>query len=184
MLKSTPRQSRRGLIIVYSGHGKGKTTAALGMALRACGHSWKTVMIQFIKGTWHYGELEAAKLLAPNFEIVPMGRGCYKLLNDRLSEEEHRQAAREALDFARQKIRSQEYDMVILDEINVAVKMGLLAVEDVLALLDEKPPYLHLVLTGRDADPRIIERADLVTEMCEVKHPYAQGIKGQVGIEF
>ena len=177
-------KKRRGLIIVYTGGGKGKTTAALGAALRACGHGWKVFMVQFIKGPWRYGELEAAKRLAPDFEIVLAGKGFYKIRGDRLPEEVHRQAAEEGLALCREKIASGEYDLIILDEINVAVHEGLIPVGEVLALLDAKPEPLHLILTGRNAHPRIIERADLVTEMREVKHPYAQGIPAQRGIEY
>ncbi|MFQ6057823.1 MAG: cob(I)yrinic acid a,c-diamide adenosyltransferase [Anaerolineae bacterium] len=177
-------KKRKGLIIVYTGQGKGKTTAALGTALRACGHGWKVLMIQFIKGTGRYGELEAAKRLAPNFEIIRAGKGFYRIMGDRLPEEVHPRAAEAGLALSRDRISSGQYDLIILDEINVAVHEGLIPVEEVLALLDAKPEALHLILTGRNAHPQIIERADLVTEMREVKHPYAQGIPAQQGIEY
>ncbi len=185
-LQSNPmkEKGKRGLIIVYTGNGNGKTTASLGMALRAVGRGWKVLMIQFMKGTWHYGELDAAKLLAPHFDIVPMGKGFYKILDDHFTEEQHRQAAFAALEFAREKMLSGEYDLLILDEANNALSTGLLALDDVLKFLDAKPSDFHIVLTGRGAPPEVIERADLVTEMCEIKHPYQKGILAQKGIDF
>ena len=173
-----------GLVIVYTGDGKGKTTAALGMAFRAIGRGWRVLMVQFGKGSWHYAELDTAIRLAPDLEIVPMGKGFYKILDDHFSEQEHRAAAQEALAFSRDKMLSGEYDLLILDEVNGTVSSGLLGVQDVLKLLDEKPKDLSLVLTGRNAAPELIERADLVTEMREIKHPYQKGILAQKGIDY
>ncbi|OGO42066.1 MAG: cob(I)yrinic acid a,c-diamide adenosyltransferase [Chloroflexi bacterium RBG_16_57_9] len=184
ILVSPPRDKRRGLVIVNTGDGKGKTTAALGTALRAVGYGWHVLILQFIKGTWKYGEMEAIKRLEPEVELVRMGKGFYKILNDNLPEEVHKEAAREALAFAREQMHSGKYDLIILDEINVALQTGLLDVKDVLTLLDERPAGLHLILTGRGAPPEIVERADMVTEMREVKHPYQQGIKAQRGIDY
>jgi cob(I)alamin adenosyltransferase len=177
-------KGKRGLIIVYTGDGKGKTTAALGMALRAIGRGWNVLMVQFMKGTWRYGELDAAKQLAPQFEIVPMGKGFYKILDDHYTEEQHRQAALAALEFAREKMLSGAYDLLILDEANNALSTGLLPLEAVLQFLDAKPSDFHIVLTGRGAPQALIDRADLVTEMREVKHPYQKGILAQKGIDF
>ncbi len=173
-----------GLVIVYTGDGKGKTTAALGMALRAVGRGWKVLMVQFGKGSWHYGELDAAERLAPDLEIHPMGVGFYKILDDTHTEQEHRAAADKALQFSREKILSHEYDMIVLDEINGAISAGLVALKDVLGLLDARPEDLTLVLTGRSAPLELIERADLVTEMREIKHPYQKGILAQKGIDY
>ncbi len=173
-----------GLIIVYTGEGKGKTTAALGMALRAVGRGWYVLMIQFGKGSWHYAELESSQRLKPEFEIVPMGLGFYKILDDAHSETEHRRAANDALAFASAQMLSGKYDMLILDEINGMLASGLLALADVMALLDAKPDGLTLVLTGRYAPPELMERADLVTEMREIKHPYQKGILAQKGIDY
>jgi len=173
-----------GLIIVYTGEGKGKTTAALGMALRAVGRGWYVLMIQFGKGSWHYAELESSQRLKPEFEIVPMGLGFYKILDDAHSETEHRRAANDALAFASEQMLSGKYDMLILDEINGMLASGLLALADVMALLDAKPDGLTLVLTGRYAPPELMERADLVTEMREIKHPYQKGILAQKGIDY
>jgi len=173
-----------GLIMVNTGNGKGKTTAALGTALRACGYGHKVLMIQFVKGPWKSGEQEAAARLAPEFELVKTGKGFFKIMNDRLPEEDHKEAARLGLEMARERMASGKYDLIILDEINNAIADGLLPVEGLLALLDSKPYPLHLILTGRNAHPEVIKRAHLVTEMTEIKHPYQQGILAQKGIDF
>lgn len=178
------KKGRRGLVMVYTGDGKGKTTAALGMAVRAVGRGFRVLMIQFIKGSWHYGELDGVKALGPNFEITTGGKGFVGIVDDTLPFEQHQQAAAETLAFAKAKVTSGGYDLVILDEVNNAVKGNLVPVEGVLDLLDARPPELHLLLTGRAAHPAILERADLVTEMREVKHPYQQGILAQVGVDY
>lgn len=176
-------EKKKGLIIVHTGPGKGKTTAALGLAFRAVGDGLKVLMVQFLKGSWHYGELDAAQWLGPDkFVIRPMGKGFVKLGGE--IDPEHRQAAEEAWAFAREKIFSGEYDMIILDEINYAISYGLLPLAPVLAALQQKPERVHLVLTGRTAPAEIIEVADLVTEMREIKHPYQKGIEAQRGIEY
>lgn len=174
---------RQGLIIVHTGNGKGKTTAALGMGLRAWGNGYRVLVLQFIKGGWKYGELEAIKQLGPNFIIRQMGEGFVKGCDDDAMAG-HRAAASEALAVARLEILGGAWDYIVLDELNYAVHFGLIGVEDVLALFAIKPPELHLVVTGRNAAAAVIEKADLVTEMKEVKHPYQQGIKAQKGIEF
>ncbi|MCL6636215.1 MAG: cob(I)yrinic acid a,c-diamide adenosyltransferase [Peptococcaceae bacterium] len=176
-------QKKKGLVIVNTGNGKGKTTASLGMAFRAWGQGLKVLVLQFIKGGWKYGELKAVEKLGPNFEIRQMGEGFIKGKDDK-SLDEHRHAAREALNAARAEISSGKYDLIILDEVLYAVYYGLVSLDDVLALIGQKPENLHLVLTGRNAPPEIVERADLVTEMREIKHPYTQGIPAQKGIEF
>ncbi len=169
-------------MIVHTGDGKGKTTAALGLALRAVGQGFKVAVVQFIKGSWKYGELSAPEFL-PGFEITAMGKG-FVGLGGKEPNPEDIALAGEAFEAGREKVLSGNYGMVILDEVNVAVSLGLLPVERVLELIEQKPDNTHLVLTGRGADPRIIEKADLVTEMREVKHPYKKGIKAQRGIEF
>ena len=173
---------RKGLIIVHTGPGKGKTTAALGLGFRAVGNGLKVLMVQFIKGSWHYGELDAAETLGENFQIRPMGKGFVKLGGK--PDPEQVQAAEEAWNYAREKLFSGEYDMIILDEINYAISYGLVKVEPVVEVLRQKPEEVHLVLTGRNAPPQIVELADLVTEMREVKHPYQKGIDAQRGIEY
>lgn len=171
-------------MIVNTGDGKGKTTAALGTALRACGHGLKVVMIQFIKGPWKSGEQVSARRLSPGFQLIKAGKGFYGIMGDRLPEEVHRKAAAEGLALAREKLAPGACDVLILDEINNAVSDGLLTVEDLLSLVDTKPPEMHLILTGRNAHERLVEKAHLVTEMREVKHPYRQGILAQKGIDF
>ena len=174
---------KKGLIIIFTGKGKGKTTAAMGQALRAVGQGLKVLMLQFIKGTWDYGELESIKRLEPDFEIQPLGKGFIRS-NSKLDENEALENVTQSWKQARNEILSDKYDMIILDEINYVISYGLLPVEEVLTLFEEKPDRLHLILTGRDAHQSIVERADLVTEMNEIKHQYSKGIKAQKGIEF
>ena len=174
----------KGLILVHTGDGKGKTTAGLGLALRAWGSGLRVLILQFIKGGWKYGELEAIERLGQldgRIEIRPLGLGLMRSDEDR---EKHIRAAAKALQESERMMVSGQYDLIIFDEINYAVKFGLISLDDVLALLDKKPEKLHVLLTGRDARPELIERADLVTEMKLVKHPYQQGIKAQKGIEI
>ncbi|GDY16452.1 cob(I)yrinic acid a,c-diamide adenosyltransferase [Nitrosopumilaceae archaeon] len=173
-----------GLTIVYTGKGKGKTTAALGIALRATGYAKKTCMIQFIKGSWHYGEMYSSKRLEPEFEMVAIGKGFVGIIDDKSSKEEHEQIAKEAIKISTEKIQSGKYDIIILDEINYAINLGLVKVEDVINLIKSKPRELDLILTGNYAKDEIIELADLVTEMREIKHPFQQGIKAKKGIDF
>jgi cob(I)alamin adenosyltransferase len=176
-------EKKKGLIIVHTGPGKGKTTAALGLAFRAVGSGLRVLMVQFIKGSWHYGELDAAKMLGEDkFTIRPMGRGFVKLGGE--IDPADKKAAEEAWAFAREKIFAGEYDMIILDEINYAISYGLVPVEPVVEALKKKPEGVHVVLTGRNAPAAIVELADLVTEMREVKHPYQKGIDAQRGIEY
>lgn len=181
------RQNSQGLVILNTGNGKGKTTAALGLVLRAVGHKMRVMIIQFIKGNFSYGELRSIKLLSPHVEIASLGRGCITVVCGRpskASEEEHRQAALEAFRYAREAIHSDSYDIVVLDEVTYLVNFGFLTIEDLLELIQTRPSRLHLVLTGRNAHPALVEASDLVTEMREVKHPHRQGVKMQRGIEF
>jgi len=173
-----------GLVIVYSGNGKGKTTAALGMALRAVGHNYKICMIQFIKGSWHYGEIDSSKRLEPEFELIAIGKGFVGILDDKHSKEEHKKIANEAIKISKEKIQSGKYNIIILDEVNYAINLGLIDVDVVLDLIKLKPPELNLVLTGNHVKTKIIEVADLVTEMKQVKHPFQLGIKAKKGIDF
>jgi len=175
---------RDGLVIVYTGNGKGKTTAALGMALRAVGHGKKVCMIQFIKGSWHYGEMDSSRRLEPEFEMTAMGRGFVGIVDDRSPREDHEKIAGEAVRISREKISSNRYDMVILDEINYAINLNLVDVGDVVEMIKTKPEALDLVLTGNHARQEVVDLADLVTEMKEVKHPYRAGIKAKRGVDF
>ena len=163
---------------------KGKTTAALGMALRAVGYGHKICMIQFIKGSWHYGEMDSSKKLTPEFELIAVGKGFVGILDDTSPKEEHEKYAQEAIQTCKEKILSEKYDLIILDEINYAVNLGLINIESVVELIKIKPKKLDLVLTGNHAKEEIIELADLVTEMKEIKHPFKSGIKAKKGIDF
>ncbi|AJE03265.1 cob(I)yrinic acid a,c-diamide adenosyltransferase [Geobacter pickeringii] len=171
----------QGLIQVYTGNGKGKTTAALGLAFRAVGRGLKVIMIQFMKGGGPYGEHAAAERLAPELTIIPTGRPGW--VNRENPDPEDVRLARAALEMAHDAMVSGRYDMVILDEINGSVSFGLLGVENVLEFMADKPSQVELILTGRNVDERVIAAADLVTEMREVKHYYRAGVPARVGIE-
>ena len=173
-----------GLTIVYTGKGKGKTTAALGLALRATGYDKKICMIQFIKGSWHYGEMDSTKRLEPGFEMVAVGKGFVGIIDDKSPKEDHEKVAKEAIRISNERIQSGKYDIVILDEINYAVNLNLISADDVLKLIKSKPDNIDLVLTGNYAKEEVIEIADLVTEMKEIKHPFQKGIKAKKGIDF
>jgi len=166
---------------VYTGDGKGKTTAALGLAMRAAGHGLKVYIIQFMKGWPNYGEL---KSLAGHPQITLRQFGRPEFVDPRKPESVDREMAQDALREARRVLTSGSYELVILDEVNVALKYGLIELKDILALIEEKPEHVELILTGRYAPSEVIERADLVTEMREVKHPYRAGIKGRKGIDY
>ena len=171
----------QGQIQVYTGNGKGKTTAALGLALRAVGRELKVFFIQFMKGGGPYGEHLAAPRLAPYLTIIQTGREGW--VNRENPDPEDVRLAREALAMAERAVTGGEYDLVILDEVNGAVSFGLIGVDDVLALMKRKQPSVELVLTGRNAADRVIEAADLVTEMREIKHYYKAGVPARIGIE-
>ncbi len=169
---------RRGLTIVHTGDGKGKTTAALGLAIRAFGAGLKVLILQFIKGKRHSGELKALEILG--IEVRQLGLGFITKENFA----EQKKSARTAFESAREEILSGTWDLIILDEINYAVKFGLLSAEEILELIKIRPPQMHLVFTGRDALAELIDKADLVTEMKLIKHPFQSGIAAQAGIEF
>ena len=179
----------KGLVIVNTGNGKGKTTAGLGMVLRSLGHGYRVAIVQFIKGAWEPAEKAAFQHWtlakdreAPQLEFHAMGEGFTWETQDRERDIEKAKVAWEsALGF----IRNPDFRLVLLDEVNIALKLGYLSVQEVLAGLEEKPANTHVILTGRGAPPALIEKADLVTEMTLVKHPFReQGIKAQPGIEF
>jgi len=181
-------ETKKGLVIVHTGPGKGKTTSALGLGFRAAGQGLRVLMVQFIKGSWHYGELDAVEMFnkaagEERFKIIPMGRGFVKIGAEKPDPEDIR-LVDGAWTFASQAIMGGEYDLVILDEINYAISYRMLEPEKVVETLRHKPEMVHVVLTGRNAHPLIVEFADLVTEMREVKHPYQKGIVAQRGIEY
>ena len=173
-----------GLLVVYTGNGKGKTTASLGMVVRAVGYNWNVCIIQFVKGSWKYGELKGIKLLEPNVELHLVGEGFVGIIDDKKEFSEHQKAAKEGVAFAIEKIQSEKYQLVILDELNIAADLNLISKEDVLSVIDACSSKQHLVITGRNAPEYLIERADLVTEMKEIKHPYQAGILAQKGIDW
>lgn len=178
------KQESKGLVIVYTGNGKGKTTAALGMCIRAAGHKKRVKIIQFIKGTWKYGEMDGIKLLEPYVQMEQRGKGFVGIIDDKEDISTHIKAAAEALKYSREAMLSGEYDHLILDEINVALQLKLITTEQLLKLIADKPQDLHLILTGRDAAEEVIEAADLVTEMREIKHPFQKGILAQLGVDY
>ena len=176
--------NEKGLLIVYTGPGKGKTTCALGTAFRAVGQGLRVLMVQFIKGSWHYGELDTAKMLGDKrFEIRPMGRGFVKVGGAETDPEDIR-LAEECWETGREAIYSGEYDLVILDEINYTISYKMLDATKVVEELKGRPEHVHVICTGRNAHPLLVEQADLVTEMKEVKHPYTKGILAQRGIDY
>ncbi|MCC6404893.1 MAG: cob(I)yrinic acid a,c-diamide adenosyltransferase [Candidatus Yanofskybacteria bacterium] len=172
------------MILLITGNGKGKTTSAIGQAVRAVGDGRRVLMVQFIKGPWRSGEDDAQMLLRPQFKIVKTGLGFVGILGDTLPREEHARAAHEGLAFAYGEIMSGGWDMVILDEVNNAVHLGLLSVADVMEVIRAVPEGVDLLLTGRDAPEAFIEVADIVSEVVEVKHPYQQGQEGREGMEW
>jgi cob(I)alamin adenosyltransferase len=176
-------ESRKGLILINTGPGKGKTTAALGTGLRAVGCGMKVLMLQFLKGSWHYGELDGVLPFGDNFVLKQLGRGFVKVGGAETDPEDLR-LVEEAWNEAREAILSGDWDLIILDEINYAIGYGMLDPEKVAATLLERPEMLHVILTGRNAHPKLVEIADTVTEMREVKHAYQKGILAQKGIEY
>jgi cob(I)alamin adenosyltransferase len=180
----TKKSEKTGLLIVYTGNGKGKTTAALGMCVRAVGYNWKICLIQFVKGSWKYGELKGIKRLQPNVEMHVIGEGFVGIVDDTKDFGEHRAAAKHGIALALEKIGDEDFDLVILDELNVAHSLGLVTEEEVRSLVSARRADKSLVITGRDAPDWLISAADLVTEMTEIKHPFQQGILAQKGIDW
>jgi len=171
----------KGLVQVYTGDGKGKTTAALGLAMRAIGKGLKVFMVQFLKGR-AYGEVATSKMLPDSFTLVQSGLDTFVKKDEPSAED--LALARQGLEQAREAMLSGDWDIVILDEVNVAVELGVLTVDEVLPLIDGRPQGVELVLTGRYAPPEFCQRADLITEMKKVKHCYDQGVGMREGIEF
>jgi cob(I)alamin adenosyltransferase len=171
---------RHPLVLLYTGNGKGKTSSALGVTMRAWGRGWKICWLQFIKSkTSHYGETRAAE--AMGIEMIALGDGFTWLSKDI---EKDIELAHEAWELAREKLTSEEYDLVVLDEITYPISYGWLDVTEVIETLRTRPENVHVIMTGRDAAPELVEFADLVTDMTEVKHPFQSGIKAQPGIDY
>jgi cob(I)alamin adenosyltransferase len=175
---------KRGLVVVITGYGKGKTTAALGMALRACGHGLRVCIIQFMKGDLYAGEWDGVKKLDCEIELTATGKGFCGIQGNPYPFAEHRANAQEAMALAREKMESGRFNLLILDEINNALHLKLVDLEQVLDLLRRKPSLQHLVLTGRDAHPEVVEAADTVSEVREIKHAFRMNIEPQPGIDY
>ena len=177
-------KERKGLIVLITGYGKGKTTTALGIAVRACGHNMRVCIIQFMKGDIYAGEWDGVKKMGCEVELFSTGKGFCGIQGNPYPYEEHRMNAQEAIQLTLQKMESGQYDILILDEINNALHLRLVDLEQVLEIIRRKPPLVHLVLTGRDAHPQVVELADTVSEIKEVKHAYRKGIEPQPGIDY
>jgi cob(I)alamin adenosyltransferase len=191
-MSETPK-GLRGLVLLYTGEGKGKTTSAFGVAFRAIGRGWKVSMVQFTKmGEWPkgqpLGEISAAARLAPDFELIPTGIGFVNIFGDPYTIEEHREAAQNGLKLAREKIQSGTYELVILDEILGAVDQGQVDLEQVIELIQTKPHAVNLLLTGHDANKRFLDQllplVDLATEMVKLKHPFDDGHQARKGLDY
>ncbi len=174
-------EKKKGLVLVYTGEGKGKTTAALGLALRAIGHGAKVFMVQFKKGDPSYGEIQAIRKYLPTFSVFQAGKN--RMCEGKLKEDDVT-VTLDGFTVAREALISGKYDLCIFDEINVVMDYGLLPVTAVLKMLEERPPHVDIVITGRNAPPEILEQADMVSEVREIKHHFKSGIKARVGMEF
>ncbi len=179
--KTTAKPPRQGLVQIYTGDGKGKTTAALGMAVRALGHGLSVYVAVFMKGDYPYGEWEALSSF-PNATVERFG--FLEFTDPRNVKPEERAEAEKALAAGRKAMLSGKYDLVILDEVNVASAWDLVSLDEVVRLIEDRPPHVELILTGRKADSRLMELADLVTECVKIKHPYDKGTLAREGIEF
>ncbi len=180
-MKDRKESGHQGLVQVYTGSGKGKTSAALGLGLRAAGHGFEVYMIQFMKGQINYGEINAVKHI-PNFTIRQFGRPDF--VDKPKPDPEDVKLAKEALNHAREIIEIGTVDFLILDEVNVAMDFGLVTEQEVIALIESRPAHMEVVLTGRYAPASIIELADLVSEVREVKHPFQKGVAARKGVEM
>jgi len=178
-------EGQKGQVHIYTGRGKGKTTAALGMALRAAGHGQKVLILQFIKGSWKTGESRMMKRLAPEIEMIQLGKGFLRIENGKVRiTPRDRDRAEQAFSTASKKINDGGYDLVILDEIINIIAYGLIEPAQVIHLLEGRPPHTTVVLTGRGATPELVDIADTVSEIREIKHAYSRGIKAKKGIEY
>jgi len=177
-------KERKGLIVVITGPGKGKTTSALGMAVRACGHGMKVCIIQFMKGDLYAGEWDGIRKMDCDIELFATGKGFCGIRGNPYPWAEHRANAQDAIDLVHEKMTSGGFDLIILDEINNALKLKLVDLEQLLEIVRSKPSLMHLVLTGRDAHPQVVELADTVSEILEIKHAFRKGIDPQPGIDY
>ena len=183
IIRLVPKE-KKGLVVVITGRGKGKTTSALGIALRACGHNMSVCIVQFMKGDMYSGEWDGVKNMNCKVELIPTGKGFCGIQGNPYPFEEHRENAQNAIQLAHEKMESGKFDILILDEVNNALHLKLVDLNQVLELVQKKPPLMHLVLTGRDAHAEIVELADTVSEVREIKHAYRKGIEPQPGIDY
>ena len=181
MNEPSPSPSRKGLVEVFTGNGRGKTSAALGVAIRALGHGFRVCIIQFMKGNFPYGEQKILSQL-PGVTLKIFGRSSF--VDPKNVEDEDRKEGARALEAAKEAVFSGRYDLVVLDEVNVASAWGLININDVLTIIRDKPKGVELILTGRYADRKLIQLADLVTEMVEIKHPFNEGIGARAGLDY
>lgn len=181
--KYEPRK-KQGLIVIITGNGKGKTSSAMGMALRGCGHGLKTTIVQFMKGDLYSGEWDGVKLLAPLVELHHTGKGFCGIEGNPYPHAEHRKNAQDALLLVKKILATDECDTLVLDEINNALQLRLVDLKQVKEIVGLRPAHMHLILTGRDAHPELIELADTVSEVREIKHAYRKNIEPQPGIDF
>jgi cob(I)alamin adenosyltransferase len=177
-------EEKRGLVVVLTGNGKGKTTSAMGMLLRAVGHGLKVCVIQFMKGDLYSGEWDGVKLLGEQVDFTSTGKGFCGIQGNPYSHAEHRKNAQDAIELVHEKINSGVFDLLILDEINNALQLKLIDLEQVLTILQLRPEQLHLILTGRDAHQQVIDLADTVSEVHEIKHAYRKDIEPQPGVDY
>jgi cob(I)alamin adenosyltransferase len=177
-------KEKRGLVVVITGHGKGKTTTALGIAVRACGHDMKVSIIQFMKGDLYAGEWDGVRKMNCRIELIATGKGFCGIQGNPYPYSEHRENAQEAIQIVHKKMEVDPPDILILDEINNALHLKLVDLDQVLQIIEQKPSQMHLVLTGRDAHPQVIDLADTVSEITEVKYAYRKGIEPQPGIDY
>ncbi len=182
-IKKYEPKKKQGLLLVITGYGKGKTSSAMGMALRAAGHGLKVCIIQFMKGDLYTGEWDGIKLL-DNVELTATGKGFCGIEGNPYPYKEHRQNAQDAVSLVKEKIKSKRYDILILDEINNALALKLIDHDQVMDIIKVRPKALHMILTGRDAHPDVIGAADTVSEVREIKHAYRKGIEPQPGIDY
>jgi cob(I)alamin adenosyltransferase len=177
-------QKRKGLVVVITGNGKGKSTSALGMALRAWGQGMRVCIIQFMKGDIYSGEWDAIGRMGTDIELHATGKGFCGIQGNPYPWEEHRANAQDAVDLVHGKMAGGHYDMIILDELNNSLKLELVDLEQALDIIRNKPPMMHMVITGRDAHPQVLELADTASEVREIKHAYRKGIEPQPGIDY
>jgi len=181
--KYTP-EKKQGLVVVLTGNGKGKTTSAMGMALRGCGHGLRTTIVQFMKGDLYSGEWDGVKLLSPLVDLHHTGKGFCGIEGNPYPHSEHRKNAQDALALVHTILEENPPDTLILDEINNSVQLKLVDLAQVIDIIKRKPQEMHLILTGRDAHPEVVTLADTVSEVNEVKHAYRKDIEPQPGIDF